>query len=160
MKTTKCFQSTGKMTTAFILLMSCILLFACKKGYNAATSSNVYFSGTFSGSAEVPSVSTAATGSVTATYDPSAKTLQYTFTWNNLSGVAVAMHFHDGATGTNGAVVIPISSFPSQVSGSVSGTSSPLNDTLINDLMAGKLYGNIHTQNHPGGEIRAQITKQ
>ncbi|TAN15255.1 MAG: CHRD domain-containing protein, partial [Chitinophagaceae bacterium] len=41
-----------------------------------------------------------------------------------------------------------------------SGTSNPLNDTLINDLMAGKLYGNIHTQNHPGGEIRAQITKQ
>ena len=160
MKTTKCFQSTGKMTTAFIVLLSCTLLFSCKKSNTAATPSNVHFSGAFSGATEVPPVSSSATGSVTATYDPSAKTLQYTFTWNNLSGVPVAMHFHDGATGTNGAVVIPISGFLSQVSGSVSGTSNPLNDTLINDLMAGKLYGNIHTQNHPGGEIRAQITKQ
>lgn len=156
----KRFQSTGKIVTAFIVLTSCTLLFSCKKNNNAATPSNVHFSGAFSGTAEVPPVNTSATGSVTAAYDPSAKTLHYTFTWNNLSGVPVAMHFHDGAAGTNGTVVIPISGFPSQVSGSVSGASDPLNDTLINDLMAGKFYGNIHTQNHPGGEIRAQITKQ
>lgn len=161
MKTKKDFSTNGKTIVGLIALIYCLAFFSCKKSYNAPpTPSNVSFSGALSGQAEIPSVTTSATGTVTATYNPSNKTLQYTFTWSNLSGVPVAMHFHDGAAGTNGAVVIPISGFPSQISGSVSGTSHALNDTLVTDLMTGKFYGNIHTQSNPGGEIRAQISKQ
>lgn len=155
------FHHTGKKELGMMLLVSCFALFSCKKSYNAPpTPANIQFTGAFSGQAEIPSVNTSASGTLTASYNPTNKTLQYTFTWNNLSGVPVAMHFHDGATGTNGPVIIPISGFPAQQSGSVSGTSAPLNDNMVNDLMAGKFYGNIHTQNNPGGEVRAQVGKQ
>lgn len=161
MKTKNNFSAKGKALPLLVILLSGMVLFSCKKNNNAPpTPKNISFSGMLSGQAEIPSVSTSATGSVTATYNPATKMLSYTFTWSNLSGAPIAMHFHDGAAGTNGAVVVPVSGFPATASGSVSGTSSPLNDTLVNDLMAGKFYGNIHTQSNPGGEIRAQMSKQ
>lgn len=137
-----------------------LLVVSCKKNYKDNSPQKVHFSGTLSGQAENPPIDTAGTGTVTATYDPATKTLQYTFTWSNLTGNAIAMHFHDGAPGVNGPVVVPVSGFPQQPSGTVSGTSAPLNDTLVADLMAGKFYGNIHTPNHPGGETRAQMIRQ
>ena len=44
-------------------------------------------------------------------------------------------------------------------------TSSPVEDSAVltdaqaADLLAGKMYVNIHTKANPGGEIRGQVTK-
>jgi hypothetical protein len=37
--------------------------------------------------------------------------------------------------------------------------SATLTDAQASDLLAGKLYVNIHTAANPGGEIRGQVTK-
>ena len=145
---------------AGMMILASLLLFSCKKDNKDTTPQTVQFSGTLSGQAEVPPVNSPGTGTVTATFDPATKTLQYKFKWSNLSGPAKGMHFHDGAPGVSGGIVIPVSGFPNEPSGEVSGTSSPLNDTLITDLMEGNLYGNIHTDDHKGGEVRAQMVKQ
>ncbi len=147
----------------FFLAIVALFLFAgasCKKSSSHGPA-NVQFKGTLSGAAEVPAVSTTATGTVTASYNPGTKVLSYTFTWSNLSSNAAAMHFHHGAPGISGPVIIPVpaSSFSAATGGTVSG-SSLFPDSLLNELMIGNFYGNIHDSNHPGGEIRAQMVKQ
>ncbi len=136
-----------------------LLLGSCKKD-DDDKNKKVVFYGTLSGDAENPPVSTSGTGTVTATYDPATKTVAYTFSWNNLSGPATGMHFHKGAVGVNGPVVIPVTGFPPQASGEVSGTSPALPDSLVTAFMTGNMYANIHTDAHKGGEIRTQMTKQ
>jgi hypothetical protein len=154
------YRSVCAQGAVVLLVVATALLFSSCKKDNNNTSAKVNFSGTLSAQAENPPVTSSGSGTVTATYDPQTKTLQYTFTWNNLTGNAIAMHFHVGAVGVNGPVVIPVSGFPQQPAGTVSGTAGPLNDTLVTDLMAGKLYGNIHTPDNPGGEVRAQMIRQ
>lgn len=149
------------LLVASTLFLGALLLASCKDDDKKSTPSVVHFSGTMSGQAETPPVTnTSGTGTVTATYDPTTKKMEYTFTWSNLSGPAVAMHFHVGAAGVKGPVVIPVTEFPQEASGTASGTAGPLVDSLVTALMNGELYGNIHTTNNPGGEIRAQLVKE
>ena len=128
-------------------------LTGCKKsGYGSGNNNMaVAYSGTFvkSDSTNI----TSATGTLTASLNPGTKELSYTFTWQGLSGNAVGMHIHD-----NGPVIVPISGFPQATSGTYSGKAT-LTDAQINDLIAGKLYGQIHTENYPAGEIMAVLTK-
>jgi hypothetical protein len=62
------------------------------------------------------------------------------------------MHFHD-----NGPVIIGIENFSATTSGSLSGKATFTADQ-VNDLKAGKIYVQIHTENYPGGEIIATLT--
>ena len=56
----------------------------------------------------------------------------------------------------NAGVLVPIggAGMASPASGSAT-----LNDAQAADLLAGRLYVNIHTAAHPGGEIRGQVTR-
>ena len=103
---------------------------------------------------EVPPTNSKGTGSVTATYDTASKKLSWKGSYSGLSGPATAAHFHAGEKGKNGGVAIPIAPATSPLEGSAT-----LTDAQAADLMAGKLYVNIHTANHKAGEIRGQLTK-
>ena len=105
-------------------------------------------------SAEVPPNDSKGTGTVTATYDTASKKLSWKGTYKDLSGPATAAHFHSGEAGKNGGVAIPIAPATSPLEGSA--TLTPEQET---DLMAGKLYVNVHTAANKGGEIRGQLTK-
>ena len=64
-------------------------------------------------------------------------------------------HFHGPAeAGKNAPVMIPFKDAASGAEGSAT-----LTDAQAADLMAGKLYINVHTAANPGGEIRGQVTK-
>jgi hypothetical protein len=105
---------------------------------------------------EVPAVSSKAVGSLTATYDPSTKTLTYTINYSGLSGDPMAAHFHGpAASGENAGVAVPISA---PMSNPIKGTAT-LNDAQANELMGGKWYVNIHTAANKGGELRGQVEK-
>ncbi len=120
----------------------------------------VHFLGDLTGSTEVPSVNTAAEGSVTAIYDPETKLLSYYITWTQLSSKPTAINFYAGAPGKNGPVVITISSFSKEISGSLTGkNTNKLTKSQESDLMAGHFYANILTGKHPKGEMRAQIVE-
>ena len=103
---------------------------------------------------EVPPTNSKGTGSVTATYDTTSKKLTWKGSYSGLSGPATAAHFHAGEKGKNGGVAIPIAPATSPLEGSAT-----LNDAQAADLMAGKLYVNIHTAANKAGEIRGQLTK-
>ena len=109
---------------------------------------------TMDAKSEVPPNSSPATGTLTATYDTSSKKLSWKGSYSGLSGPATAAHFHSGEAGKNGPVAVPITPATSPFEGSAT-----LTDAQANDLLAGKLYVNVHTEANKGGEIRGQVTK-
>jgi CHRD domain len=83
------------------------------------------------------------------------KTFTYTVNYKDLTGPAVAAHFHDAAApGGNGPPIVPATVAPMTIKGTAT-----LTDAQIADLNAGKVYFNIHTAANPGGEIRGTLAK-
>lgn len=67
-------------------------------------------------------------------------------------------HIHMGAAGENGKVLVSLTKKgatdnPSPIKGS-----AMLTDDQAKALMSGNTYVNVHTKDHPSGEIRGQIT--
>jgi hypothetical protein len=123
----------------------------------AAQAETVRFHATMNGASEVPPTDSKATGTVEATLDTSTKKFDYTADWKGLSGPATAAHFHGpAASGANAGVALAWGSSPT----SPHKGSATLTAAQEADLMAGKWYANVHTAQHPGGEIRGQMMKQ
>lgn len=108
-----------------------------------------------SGANEVPPVTTAAKGTLTATYDTTSKKLSWKGSYTGLTGPVTGSHFHSAEKATmNGTIQVPIVAATSPFEGSAT-----LTDAQAADVMAGRFYINIHTAVNPGGEIRGQVTK-
>jgi hypothetical protein len=104
---------------------------------------------------EVPPNDSAATGAAEASYDTDSKALSVSATFEGLSGPAIGAHIHGpGEQGANAGIVLRFESAESPVQ-----LSATLTDEQAADLLAGKLYVNIHTELNPGGEIRGNLTK-
>ncbi len=140
------------------------------------------FAARLGGYPEVPANSTTGHGVLVARLDEvnGADVLEYTLTYRELEGTTTtAAHIHVGQTTANGGV----SAFlcgggdkPACPSGG--GTVEGVIDAadvigpagqgvaagefaeLIRAMRAGVTYANVHTNKHPGGEIRGQIRKQ
>jgi hypothetical protein len=105
---------------------------------------------------EVPPNDSNATGMLEATYDSSSKQLSYTADYSGLTGNATMAHFHGPADpGKNAPIVVPVQG---SVASPIKGTAT-LTDAQAAELLAGKLYFNVHTEKNKGGEIRGQVTK-
>jgi hypothetical protein len=114
------------------------------------------FKADLTGSSEVPPVNTAASGTLTATYDTTAKKLSWNGILSGVSGPLVAAHFHGPAEpGQNAGVLIPA---PGVSPGAFEG-SAVLNDAQAKALMAGQTYFNVHTSGSPNGEFRGQVVR-
>ena len=104
---------------------------------------------------EVPPNTSAGKGTADVTYDTASKMLTWKVTYSGLTGPATMAHFHGpAAAGANAPVVVPFKDAASGVEGSAT-----LTDAQAADLMAGKLYVNVHTEANKGGEIRGQVVK-
>ena len=111
------------------------------------------FRATLSGAAEVPSNASPASGTLEASFDKASSVLKWRVTYTGLTGPATMAHFHGPALpGANAGVVVPFPSAASPAEGSAT-----LTPAQLADLMAGKWYVNVHTAQHPGGEIRGQV---
>ncbi|WGS41435.1 CHRD domain-containing protein [Burkholderia sp. JSH-S8] len=121
----------------------------------SAAAETVRLSANLQPSSEVPPTTSKGSGAVDATYDTLTHTLQWTATYENLTGPVTAAHFHGPApVGQNAGVQVPI---PKEGLASPIKGSKELTDTQVTDLMAGKWYFNVHTKEHPSGEIRGQV---
>jgi len=126
---------------------------------DASTSaSTTFFVASLSGGQENPALDVSGKG--TGAFSLDASGLHYRITVDGLSGSITGAHFHKASAGTNGGVVRAITS---DFSGNTAeGTWRPddvqaLTDELIGDLLAGRLYVNVHTSGNPSGEIRGQV---
>jgi hypothetical protein len=122
---------------------------------SAASAATISYSAGLSGRQEVPKTDSKGKGKFNGTFDTQSKVLNYTLTFNGLSGPATAAHIHGPATRTATAgVLAPLGDKnpSSPVTGSVT-----LTDDQVKMLQSAKLYVNVHTAANPGGEIRGQI---
>lgn len=106
---------------------------------------------------EVPPGTGNGQGTVAVTFDTDSKKLSWKGSYSNLSGPATAAHFHTGAADKNGGVAVPI--FSAATTKTPFEGSATLTDAQAADLMAGRLYVNVHTAANKAGEIRGQVMK-
>lgn len=144
------------MTSSFRLPVMTALASAAVFAFAApASAQTVSMKADLKATNEVPPTDSKGSGAVTATYDTATKTLTWKGNYSGLSGPATAAHFHTGEAGKNGGVTIPIGG----ADNSPFEGKATLTDAQEADLMAGRLYVNIHTAAHKAGEIRGQVTK-
>lgn len=111
---------------------------------------NVSFRVTLLGANETPPIVTSASG--TGSFTLTANGLVYDITVKDLTGTFVAAHFHRGLAGVAGPVVRAIAFTGNRATGTW-----VLAADERQDLLAGRLYVNVHTDVYPNGEIRAQL---
>ena len=104
------------------------------------------------GANEVPPVTTSASGTGTVTinadHSVTAKIVAKGMT-------ATASHIHEGAMGANGPVIVPFVKTGDNTFEAPPG--AKLTDAQYASYKAGKLYVNVHSAEHKGGEIRGQL---
>jgi len=93
----------------------------------------------------------AGSGTGTATLDTGTGLFSWSISFSGTTGTETIAHFHKGAVGVPGGVVLglPVGS-PKIGSSTVSGGDAT-------DINAGLWYVNVHTTHSPGGEIRGQV---
>jgi CHRD domain len=103
------------------------------------------------GSQETPLVKSSATGEAALTLNAD-NSLTCTVTTTDTAN-ATAAHIHLAPAGTAGPIILPLTGGPS----TWACPSTALTAGQLTGLQNGHLYINVHTPNHPDGEIRGQI---
>ena len=104
------------------------------------------------GDQEVPAVTTAAkgTGTISIAAD---RSVTGTITTSGITGTMA--HIHEAPVGKNGPPVITLTKGANNTWSVPAG--AKLTDTQYQSFQAGNLYVNVHSDDHKGGEIRAQL---
>ena len=160
-----------KAAALAVLLTFSLILVLAQKGSNESHKADL------SGYEEVPAISSTGTGSLRLKVDDANQLVEYELNYENLEGTTTtAAHIHLGQKGVNGGVIVFFcgggGTDPcTPGSGSFSGTFSAANvigptaqgiapmefGEVVRALRAGMIYVNVHTNKHPGGEIRGQV---
>ena len=103
------------------------------------------------GANEVPAVTTSASGQgkITIANDGA---VSGSVTTTGVAGTAA--HIHMGGVGKNGPVIVPLAKNGDAYSVPAG---AKLNGEQMNAFKSGDLYVNVHSAEHPGGEIRGQL---
>lgn len=115
------------------------------------------FVASLSGAQEVPPVTTNGVGIGTFNLSQRQDKLKFRVVVGGLSGPITATHFHSGAAGTAGPVVLDLMPY---LSGNVIEGEVEPTPALVQAMLAGLIYINVHTAANLGGEIRGQLTRE
>jgi hypothetical protein len=137
------------------LLATAMITTAAIFAASGAHSEMISLSAELSGANEVPPHGGDASGMAEATLDTETRSLTFSISYEGLSGPAIGAHIHGpvGAAG-NAGIMIPFSTTQSPIEGS-----AELSEAQMKDVLDGLTYVNIHTQQHPGGELRGQLMR-
>ena len=153
-----------------VCLLTVVTSFDPKQNVLNAYATVAGFNVQLSGSEEVPPVDIKASGSAEFKA-PHFDNIGYSVNVSNIDKVTAA-HIHSGKTGENGPIVVTLFKTESPSSESMNGilTSGNITNADLEGPMAGKTlidlnkamelgetYVNVHTEEHPNGEIRGQI---
>ena len=94
------------------------------------------------------------TFTASATRSETGASLQWTLTFSNLTGPAVAAHIHRAAAGVAGPVVVPLCA---PCTSGATGTAN-VDDVVLDAIQDGEAYVNVHTSTNPPGEVRGQLS--
>ena len=137
-----------------------------------AQAQTVNFTAALSGGNEVPGVVTGAVGTGTVSLNLATQVVTYRIDVYNMPVGTTASHFHVGAPGVSGPVVVNFT-VAAGISNdyAISGTASASDLTaraaqginswedFIQALLLGNIYMNVHSTANGGGEIRGQVIR-
>jgi CHRD domain len=127
-------------------------------GAGVAQADPASFKAELTGAQSVPPVDTTGAGTAELTYDPATRVVTWNIAYSGLSSPATMAHFHGPAkTGQNAPPVIWLSKQGSPPANPITG-SATLTPEQAKQFSDGEWYINVHTQAHPAGEIRGQVT--
>lgn len=151
-----------------MVVSSLILAVSIEDNQAKAAEAKQQFKAKLKGENEVPPVTTTAEGKVKLKVKESS--IKYKL---NITGIsdATAVHIHQGNSGQNGEPVVDLLADGSKqktsnglfINGSIVDSSliGPMKGKSLSDLVTsmndGNNYVNVHTQEHPDGEIRGQL---
>ncbi len=118
---------------------------------------NMSFDATLNGAQEAPAAEAPGKGVASMYFSDGMDSLYYDIVVNKLSGPITGVHIHQGFLGSSGAVVTNLSSNinGNRIQGSITG--SDLSPSLVEIMITGEAYINVHTAAFPNGEVRGQI---
>ncbi|WHZ11428.1 MAG: hypothetical protein OJF60_001867 [Burkholderiaceae bacterium] len=122
-----------------------------------AQAAPVSFEVPLTGAQQVPPVQTSGSGSAALTYDPATRVVTWKISFSGLSSPATMAHFHGpAAAGKNASPKVWISQKGSDPTSPMTGQAT-LSPDEAKMFEAGDMYINVHTKDHPTGEIRGQV---
>lgn len=160
------------MKKKYILFLSVVLLLV---GLSAAADHISRFSVRLVGSREVPPVDTDADGRFTARANLDDDKIDFRLRVDDMENVTMA-HLHCASPGENGPIVVTLFGMvhggfdvdgeladytitEDNIEPTAAACSPPISDfdDLADAMRTGMIYVKVHTMEHPGGEIRAQV---
>src|SRR5918996_63374 len=146
-------------------LLFVVVVVAMLATVSAAYADDLKFEAELSGAHEVPPVTTEGEGE--AKFESDGSSVDFELKWDDLSTPAFAAHIHCGVTGMNGPVGVTLFAGSMGTEGEVESTFTgpdPGNACgwmdladVLGEMATGGAYVNVHTTQHPGGEVRGQV---
>jgi hypothetical protein len=137
-----------------------------------AQAQTINFTAALSGGNEVPGVVTGSVGTGTVSINLATQVVTYRIDVYNMPVGTTASHFHVGAPGVAGPVVVNFTVIPNisndfAISGTASATDLTVRaaqginawEDFVQALLLGNIYMNVHSTANPGGEIRGQVVR-
>jgi hypothetical protein len=164
-------------TSKIVVLAALIALVMALISAPTLSASNESHKAILLGFDEVPAVSSTGSGELRLKIDEANQIIEYELTYENLEGtITAAAHIHIGQEAVNGGVVAFLCGGGGKpactaTSGTISGTIGVADIVavaaqgiaagewaeVVRAMRAGRIYANVHTNKHPGGEIRGQV---
>ncbi len=125
--------------------------------------SNLYFQGRLSGINEVQPNASGASGGIAAELLGDQLVVTGTFSGLNSdfnAAIAGGAHLHVGGADATGGITIPLNTrldTPRIGHFDAAANTFTLTEDQVDQLLGGQLYANVHTKNHPSGELRSQV---
>ncbi|MEI9808823.1 MAG: CHRD domain-containing protein [Bacteroidota bacterium] len=157
MKTARFFKNAMIISSLFI---GAVTISSCDKDDDDDVINNTPYtvSGNASGSQVVPSVTGTGTATITGSYNPQTRILNYTTNWNTLTGAPVSAGFYTGAAGVSGSAAGDPWTLGDGLTetGTLTGTIT-LTDEQAAQLISGNWYYSLGTTTNPSGEVQQII---
>jgi hypothetical protein len=123
---------------------------------SAAFAATMSFNVPLTGAQQVPPVQTTGSGTAHVTYNTATREVTWSVRYSKLSSAPTMAHFHNGAEGANGPVVVWLTTKGKAPMDPFKGHAT-LTEDQAKQFLAGDWYINLHTKDHPAGEIRGQV---
>jgi hypothetical protein len=156
---------------SFSLAVAACLLASCES-FTEVIGPTHYSASLLGANMKPGAVTTAGNGTITLSWDPLERTLDYTLGYARLSGAATSVHLHGPANANSVAdILVDFDTLPAPSelilaeTGSGTGridltqaiTATVSGDSLVVLLQKGLLYVDLHTSANPAGEIRGNV---
>ena len=139
-------------------------------GVASAEAQTMEFTALLSGGNEVPGVVSGSGGTATVSLNTATKAVTYRIDVYNMPSGTTQAHFHVGAPGVAGPVVVNFT-VVTNISNdfAITGTATAADlvprlaqgigswEDFVQALLLGQVYTNVHSTANPGGEIRGQV---